>query len=117
MEGRTQSSCDLDLLINDHLRSTRTKICCLLPSPHGTDSLFNAASPNFQGLVDTLHFLALLLLPVGLLVPQGLGCFLLHLLHFQQLQEELEKLQRVRKKLRETSTKWLSRTLPRYMSP
>lgn len=61
------------------------------PFPHGTDSLFTAASPDFQGLVDTLHFLVLLLLPVGLLLPQGWRHFLLQLLHFQQLQEELEK--------------------------
>lgn len=118
MEGRTKPSCDPDLHINDHLRSTRTRTCCLLPSPHGTDSLFSAASPDFQGLVDTLHFLALLLLAVGLLLlPQGQGHFLLHLLHFQQLQEELEKQHRVSRKLGASSTNWLSRTLPRQMFP
>lgn len=63
----------------------------MLPAPlsHSIDSLFTAASSDFQGLVDILHFLALLLLLRGLLLPQG--HFLLHLLYFQQLQEELEK--------------------------
>lgn len=84
--------------------------CSLLPT---ADSLFTAASPDFQDLVDTLHFLALLLLPGGLLLPQGQRHFLLHLLHFHQLQEELEKWHRVRRKLGASSTHWLSRTLPR----
>lgn len=76
---------------HDHLSPTRTRTHYLLASPHSTNSLCTAASSNFQGLVETLHFLALLLLTAGLLLLWGQGCLPLHVLHVQQLQKELEK--------------------------
>ena len=109
--------CHPEPLIHDHLSPARTRTCCLLPSPHGTNSLFTAASPDFQGLVDTLHFLALLLLTAGLLLLRGQGHLPLRLLHFQQLQEELEKWHRVREQLGESSTNWLSRIPARVRCP
>lgn len=80
------------------------------PPLHSTNSLLTAASPDFQGLVDTLCFLALLLLTAGLLLLRGQGHLPLHLLHFQQLQEELQKQRRVRGKAWSASTNCLSRT-------
>jgi len=102
--------CDPELLIHDHLSPARTRTCCPLLSPHCTNSLFTAASLDFQRLVDTLHFLALLFLTAGLLLFRGQGHLPPRLLHFQQLHKELENPHGVRRQPGASSACQLSRT-------